>query len=214
MKAIPLEVIQQRARDDQAKRFSAAPPKVRNAQALVALGEFRPRRFRGMGYRVPPLSFSAGARLLVVSQMLLRPSDHEGAVQAARKVMGDLYRRQRFGAWRRPRRNPFRDATAHEIAAEIDFLLDIPDETPATGDAGGTIDLMDGLLEFSRLFPAFIGPDGLPVSWAHYQYGLRHIGRVKAREQLEMASATRVAQADKKSFQEWYRELRTVSGWN
>lgn len=194
-------------------RKAVAPAKVRNAQALVALGEPRALRFRGHGYTVPPIHFAAGAKLLVVQQALEASPQDARALMLARRILHTIVRTKRG---RRPWRNPFRRIDAPTAIAVIGDLLHVPDESPSTSGSAAdqTIDLMDGLLEFVRMFPAWVGPDGLPVGWAMYQYGLRHIGRTFARDTLRAASAARVAQADKADFQSFTREQRSAAGWN
>ena len=213
------------AREQYAQQFGRpAPPKVRNAQALVALGEHRPLRWRGHAYRVPPLPFRDGARLLVVSQVLAAEYEEAGgdvwaevfelaapsrALARARIMCGDLVQRRRFS------RNPFRNATPAEVRDLIAFFLAVPDETPSLRAKGAqTVDLLDGLLEFMRVYPALVNSDGLPVSWQHYQYGLRSLGRCVARESLRFAQAMRMAQTDKESFKGWAAEQASAAGWS
>jgi hypothetical protein len=75
-----------------------------------------------------------------------------------------------------------------------------------------THDYMDALSEFARVFPAWM-KDGYPLSWAHYQYGHRHLARAYAREDLRRAVASRAGQTDSKGFKEHLAELRPAAGW-
>ena len=142
------------AREQYAQQFGRpAPPKVRNAQALVALGEHRPLRWRGHAYRVPPLPFRDGARLLVVSQVLAAEYEEAGgdvwaevfelaapsrALARARIMCGDLVQRRRFS------RNPFRNATPAEVRDLIAFFLAVPDETPSLRAKGAQTVRIEG----------------------------------------------------------------------
>ena len=110
--------------------------------------------------------------------------------------------------------NPFRDMSAEEAAAHIESLLDIPDDSlRPKGKKPSEVDMMDGLLEVVRHFPSWIGADGWPLSWSHYQYALRHLARIEARDVLGVAVASRTAfNADKDGWQRFERELNAVAG--
>lgn len=208
----PRAELEAQAREQYRQHFGAAPTKVRNAKALVSLGEHRALRWRGHGYTVPPLQFSLGAQMLVVQQTLEANESSVKALRLARRLLHAVVRTRRG---RRPMLNPFRRIAPGAAKDLITSLLHVPDESPQTGsDSGQTIDLMDGLLEFVRMFPAWVGADGLPVSWAMYQYGIRHIDRAVARDTLRIASATRVAQSAKTAFQAFASEQRSAAGWN
>jgi hypothetical protein len=207
--------LEQIAREEYRRHFGdVAPPKVRNATALVALGEHRALRWRGHHYRVSPLSFHAGTALLVCRQVLsdatAPASERERAVRAMLRLARPLLRTRRG---HRPLRNPLRRLAAERVGELLDFLLYVPDETPVQpARAGGDIDLIDGLMEYLRGgYP--VTPDGLPVSWAHYHYALRHAGRHSARETLRLAQANRVAWVDKDGWKEYSAELRSAGGW-
>jgi hypothetical protein len=212
---IPRAELERYAREQYARQFGqAAPIKVRNAQALVALGEHRALKWRGHAYRVPPLPWKAGARLLVISQALTSEGERERATRLGRKVMHALVRLRSFGPWAKPVLNPFRRASSEEVSDLCDFFLHIPDDNKHDGGNATSVDLMDGLMEMVRLFPALIGVDGLPVSWSAYQYALRHFGRAQARDDLRAAQAARVSQAPKADWQNYAREMRSACGWN
>lgn len=222
MRAVPLDVLRAQAREDFRRRFSdVVPTKVRNAVALAALGEHRPLRFRGHYYRVPPLPFRAGVRLLVASQVLrdgqAPPQARERAFRTVRHVAGECVTTRRWRlwplgrAWLPPRRNPFRTAQPEEVAALLAFLLDVPDDSPINlPDSDEPVDMIDGLMEYlAGGYPTT--PDGLPTSWALYQYALRHRGRFVARELRRASEASRVAfGADEKTWKQWLRDLRRV----
>lgn len=197
-------------------RKAAAPIRVRNAQAMVALGEHRPLRWRSHAYRVPPLPWKDGARLLVISQALAtgEGAERERACKLARAMMHGLVQVRRFGRWVRPVLNPFRAASIDELRQLADFFLHVPDEnTPPSGRAT-SVDLMAGVMDFAERWPAFVNAQGFPVSWAHFQHGLRSLARVRARDDLRAAQAARVSQAPKADWLNYSREMQSVSGVN
>lgn len=206
-----------------AQRAAAHPPaptKVRNAVPVVALNEARPVRWSGHYYHVPRLSFADGMRLLVVSQVLAssrhRPA-RKIALHSARAILHRVVRTRRFGRSCKPWRNPFRHLTDEQAPALLDEILNIPDESPRTGGrgGGGVSDLMDGYLGFCERFPALVGPDGNPVSWAHYQYGVRHLPRLAARDLLRAAQSTRVGHAaNRPQYEKFESEQRSIAGWH
>jgi hypothetical protein len=198
--------------------FSAAPPKVRNAAAAVALGEHRARRWRGHRYIVPPLPFHPGIVLLGCREIMRDEQAPErarrDAVHRARAVAHGCLRVRRFlrRGLAAPRRNPFRRMSPDQLCAVIDDLLHVPDETPFLPAKGEqTVDLIDGLMEYLRGgYP--ITPEGLPVSWAHYQYGLRHAARQRARDELRAAQAARMAWVNKDAFDRYVADLQAPEG--
>lgn len=58
--------------------------------------------------------------------------------------------------------------------------------------------------------PAWCGRDGFPLSWRHYCYGLRYLGRSHIREQLARAGAARMAAAETDDYKAWYHELEMM----
>jgi hypothetical protein len=64
---------------------------------------------------------------------------------------------------------------------------------------------------FVALRPAWCGPDGFPLSWQHYQYGLTHIGRMFLRDQLAMAQAMRMSTVEKQDYGEWQRDMSRLT---
>jgi hypothetical protein len=208
MQRIPDDEILAAHREYYGAREAVAPPEVRNAQAMAALGEHRAYRWRGHSYRVPPVPFTPGWQLFVARQVLdgdVGERDRETAVRLARRVAGALLEPRRW------RRNPLRTASAEALVEVIAFLLSVPDESPvasADGTLPRTIDLIDGLMEFSRVFPALVNAAGLPVSWAHYQHGLRHLRKAYARDEIRMAQASRLAQATPEVWRRYANDLR------
>lgn len=63
---------------------------------------------------------------------------------------------------------------------------------------------------FCHRLPAWCGPDGLPLSWRHFQYGLAYLGRDHLRWQLGLAQAGRLAQADTEGFRSWTQDLNRM----
>jgi hypothetical protein len=226
---IPRAELEQYAREQYARQFGQqAPIKVRNAQALVALGEHRALKWRGHAYRVPPLSWKAGARLLVISQALATGEGGERAVRLARAVVHGLVQRRRFVArrdqygrlknivrdWAKPRRNPFRAASPVELRQVADYLIDVPDENRPPPGKATSVDLMHGVLDVAERWPAFINDEGLPKSWELYQWALRSLGRVRARDELQAAQANRMGPAPKDKWHAYSHELESVAGVN
>lgn len=228
---VPIEDIVA-AHQARAAAKAPAPPQVRNAAALVAIGEARPRRWRGHYYRVPRLSFSVGMELLVASQVLgshnrvysAGNNSHQVALRTARALLHGcvVVKRNPFRPIsstnsRRPWVNPFRKISASDARTLIDELLHVPDDTPQI--TSGTkklsvINLLHGYMDFIREYPALVGSDGLPVSWAAYQYGVRDLNRIAAREALRAAQAVRIGQwHDKTSFERFQDQQERVAGW-
>lgn len=59
--------------------------------------------------------------------------------------------------------------------------------------------------------PAWVGKDGMPLSWQHYIYGLRHIAREQMRQQLWWAQATRMSRVLKDDWESWQRDVTTLT---
>lgn len=201
-----------------------APPRVRNAEALVALGEPRGLRWKGHYYHVPPLPFGLAMKLLVLAQVLA--SSHtraqKAALRTARALLCDCvymrrnpFRRVTPDNLRHPWRNPFRRINSVEARTLIDDLLQIPDDSPTiSGKGGGAADLLDGYLAFIERFPALVGADGMPVSWAHYQYGVRHLPRLAARDLLRSVQSVRIGQwTGEAPYKAFTAEQERLAGW-
>lgn len=67
-------------------------------------------------------------------------------------------------------------------------------------------------MEFAELLPAWVGKDGYPLSWKHFQYGLSFIRRSRARNELSLHSAFANAQAKHDDANAYRRELRMLAG--
>lgn len=102
-----------------------------------------------------------------------------------------------------------------------EFFYSTPDEVerpvPLSGDLDEIapvkpVDALDQLAEFAEGLPAWVGPDGYPLSWRHFVYGLAYIRRRNARAKIEMASAMRIAKADQQGFEAWRREVSMYAG--
>jgi hypothetical protein len=206
-------------------KFANAPaPTIVNLAAVVALDETRTFAWNGILYRVRPLTYAMGSRFMVVGEALsgLRRGDRfidllevTTAVKVAKLLLHSAMRPR--APWRRllwPLARPFRRDAAADIDSLVRWLLYVPDEAghaPATERT--VFDMVDALATFARHYPAWVGRDGLPLSWAHYVYGNRALGRAMAREDLRHASATRIAAADMKDFGRWHAEIRSAAGW-
>lgn len=51
----------------------------------------------------------------------------------------------------------------------------------------------------------------MPLSWQHYQYGLRHIARENLRGQLAMAQAMRMAGIVKEDWEAYQRDMARLT---
>jgi hypothetical protein len=202
------------ARQEYARRFAVAPPKVRNAAAVLGLGEHRAMRWREHRYIVPPLPWHTGILLFGCAQILADPkATREGRTRAARMIAATAHRLVKRGKLGRPWRNPFRRIPAPAALELADRLLYVPEDVPQPPTApAASVDLMDGLMEYLRGgYPT--NASGLPLSWAHYQYGLRHAGRSAARENLRLAHAARMAWVNLDDWRKFTGELRNAGGW-
>ena len=59
--------------------------------------------------------------------------------------------------------------------------------------------------------PAWCGPDGLPLSYRHFVYGLQFVGRTHLRDQLARAQAFRAGQQGNEEFRSWQSDLIRVT---
>lgn len=66
---------------------------------------------------------------------------------------------------------------------------------------------MDQLATFVSDMPAWTGPDGLPLSWRHFLYGLRVLSRKSARQILDIASGVRGGMAVEDDYAGWRQDL-------
>jgi hypothetical protein len=63
-------------------------------------------------------------------------------------------------------------------------------------------------MEFCEKMPALVGPDGYPMSWRHYVYGMAYLGRARLRLQLDTADAVRAAGAVEDDWKSWFDKRR------
>lgn len=76
------------------------------------------------------------------------------------------------------------------------------------------MDLADDLAEFIERKPAWVGPDGLPLSWPHYVIGSEQIMREHSRESLRRFWTINTARsADKGAREDWTSLHRRIAGW-
>lgn len=68
-------------------------------------------------------------------------------------------------------------------------------------------------MEFAAGLPSWMGGDGFPLSWHHFQYGLGYIRRKSARDQLALAAAVRTASAKDEDYRSWRREMNMTAGY-
>lgn len=196
-------------------------PVVINLDAVLSLGQSREVQWGAIKLHAPPLSFPLGARLYVSDHALRDLREHAAppsSLKAAQSVVAALLRQavrpvralDRVRCWW----CVFLRDTPEELSGLLRWLLYVPDEAayvPPTRAV--TIDFMDNVAAFSRAFPDWM-QDGWPLSWAHYQYGMRHLARVWAREELRTSSATRMAQAEAKDFKPYLIDMQQAAGWH
>lgn len=96
------------------------------------------------------------------------------------------------------------------------FFLARPDEVKrptfvGDGVAPRDTDLLDDLQVFVTYRPAWVGKDGFPLSWQHFQYGLAHIARESLRQQLSRAQSGRMARVAKEDWEVYQRDVSMVT---
>lgn len=223
MQIRPLEELKAEARAAYAKQVAAVPrPVVVNVEAVITLQAPRTFEVGGVGYRAPPLSYPAGQRVQAAAHALHdlrldRASDatRRAAARVAVSVVLPLLApvpRWRFG-WRRA----FRAAFLADLDLAEDllwWLVSLPDQGAVVLPTRQvTVDTMDTLVDFTREMPSWVGADGWPLSWAHFGYGVRHLSRARARSDLRMGDAVRMASTDQKAYRKWHAEAAAVAGW-
>ncbi len=67
--------------------------------------------------------------------------------------------------------------------------------------------MMDQLAFFVAGLPAWLGSDGLPLSWKHFCYGRAYLRRKAARDILDMGAGVRGGMATESSYATWRREM-------
>lgn len=223
MQIRPFEELEAMARERYRKKYASVPePKVINVDALVQFTAPREFTWGGVGLRAPPLGFVAGVRLMVAANAIrdLRLAQAPPGFSQAAVVTAAALIRQTVVPLTRFRRLRWRwsGMFAHDEPEAVEgllrWLLDVPDQAPnPPATVQVTLDFMDAFVDFVREFPAWVGPDGFPRSWAAYVYGCRNLHRSRAREDLRAAMAARAAGADVKDFKQWNNELRSAAGW-
>lgn len=206
-------------------RGAQAPPEVRNAPALMALGEPRALRWAGHYYHVPPVPFRTAKKLMAIGEVLNGDND-PAVMDVAREhalplLRGLVTRRSLFPAVearvRRLRRNPFRTASTENVRDIIRFLLHVPNDNPIpaplSADAPKAVDLVGQVAEFVQMYPAWVNAEGDPISWEHYQIGSREAPRIHARASIRFAQAMRPAQSTEEGFENWRNSVSPVAGW-
>jgi hypothetical protein len=72
---------------------------------------------------------------------------------------------------------------------------------------------MHDLAAFCLHFPAWVGPDGMPLSWRHYVHGMQQIERSRSGEKLRIADAVSAHKQKQDDFKRWWREHVALSGY-
>lgn len=223
MQIRPFSELEAAARERYRQKFASVPaPTLINLEALVTFAVPRVLEWRGVGYRAPPLPYQTGLRLQVAAQALQELTSR-GAPEASRRAAARVAARV-VATLLRPRapwRVAWRRRLRTSLLADLDafqgllwWLIHVPDQgvvPPATRAV--TVDCMDTLTDFVREFPRWVGADGFPLTWAHFQYGVRHLGRARARADLRMAVAARAAGSTDKGWKEWETEWLASAGW-
>lgn len=75
-----------------------------------------------------------------------------------------------------------------------------------------TVDWLHDYADFCLAFPAWVGPDGDPISWRHFLYGSGAIQRSRAGEKLRMADAVAIHKTKEQVFRSWIREHSAMAG--
>jgi hypothetical protein len=216
LRRVPQVELEAFARAEYRKKYAAVPrPKLVNLDALVEFLSPQVIAWAGVSYRAPPVAFALGVKLMVAGHAMqdLRVAGAAPPVRlAAARVALSCLRSQLKGPWYR---RHFRSTDPDEIEAMTWRVLYVPDQGVVAPDEGPvTIDYMDITAHFARELPAWCGPDGLPLSWKHYQYGLRHLRRASARETIRQATAVRAAGADAKDYRDFESAVRADAGWH
>lgn len=72
-------------------------------------------------------------------------------------------------------------------------------------------DVLDELQVFVAYRSAWVGKDGFPLSWQHYQYGLRHIAREQMRQGLLLAQAIRMGGTVPEDWETYQRDIALMT---
>lgn len=225
LRIVPPEEIDRIAREAYARRFKDVPePVVLNVEPLLALDAPRDFSWGGVGYRAPPVSYRTGVRLLVCANHLRELRQKKagpGKVRPAIRTAAWTIRLAVCPSGLRSRvldrilPCPFASTVDPiDIEALCRWLIAAPDQSafiPATEKT--TVDVIDALASFAREFPAWVNADGWPISYRHYLYGTRHLGRLGARTDLKHATAVRMANTQRDDWKAYAEELRAAAGW-
>lgn len=74
------------------------------------------------------------------------------------------------------------------------------------------VDWLHDLALFALRFPAWTQPDGYPLSWRHYIYGMGAVERENAAEKLRQADAVAVHKTKGEHYKRWVREHSAIAG--
>ena len=64
---------------------------------------------------------------------------------------------------------------------------------------------------FIKACPLWVGADGFPLSWQHYQYGLAFHARDSLRYQLYLAQAARFSRQDSTDFNAYQSDVQRIT---
>lgn len=198
------------------QKLRTAPPAIPvNLDGVRTLGQPREFQLGGVGYRAPPLPYRTGLRLLVAAEALAR-GDADAIGVATTLLHRHCHPRRWLLRLLQPLAgNPFTRLDPEQLEGCCWFLLVLPDEQlPKAPDKPVKVDYLDGVADFARAFPAWLGGDGLPRTWEFYLLGCRHLARLQARTQLTGAIAARSARWEEQGWEQWQREMNAAAGWN
>lgn len=226
MKLVPHRELEELSRKLYLRKFEHVDPELVliNREPVISLQAPRAFAWGGVGYRAPPPGYLVGVKILIAADMLrsLRKADvpvpqRLNATRAAARIIRGIVRPVTIigRLVTALRRCPFASADPVEVEGLLRWLIHVPDDSdiPPPPKRKIPIDLMDGLANFAREFPAWVGDDGYPLSYRLYVYGTRNLTRLSARTDLRQASAVRMAKADVKNWREWAGELSAAAGW-
>lgn len=91
----------------------------------------------------------------------------------------------------------------------------VPDDAPKpVGDSGGVTDYLDLLFAFRKAYPALLDSRRMPCSWKDFLYGMAHLNRENARENIRIASAVGIGMSGESDEKRgWHRLQRIQAGW-
>jgi spore cortex formation protein SpoVR/YcgB (stage V sporulation) len=68
------------------------------------------------------------------------------------------------------------------------------------------------LATFVAKLPKWVGPDGFPLSWRHWIYGVAWLGREHSRAIAAEAQAFRIGQANQDDYDAFTRDVEMTTG--